>query len=388
MQLGPVIALVSGSTVDNALIDPEGELTKLVAAEKDNPRLIDELFLRILNRSATDAEIQTMLSILEQIPAEHEQLVAELKAYDKALAPKIAAQEKQRQAAIVKTKAAVEAHEMEIAPREAELDKQQKSKAERLAAELKAYEATLPEQLAKWEREKLGDKTVWTTLDPHELSSTFGAKLTKEKDRSIFVTEKHGVGSYNVVARTDLVGITAVRLEALADKRLPKNGPGRAPDGNFVVSEFEIKVAPESDPANATKLVLQNARADFSQQGFDVKTAIDGKVADVDNGWGISPQAGVNHTATFEFKEPIGDGSGSLLTLEFKQTVISTQHTLGRFRISVTTSPCPVDLEGVPPNVANLLLIAPYNRNAKQNRTLAGLFSHGWTKALISGKRR
>jgi hypothetical protein len=119
---------------------------------------------------------------------------------------------------------------------------------------------------------------------------------------------------------------------------------------------------------------LRNARADFSQQGFDVKTAIDGKVADVDNGWGISPQAGVNHTATFEFKEPIGDGSGSLLTLELKQTVVSTQHTLGRFRISVTTSPCPVDLEGVPPNVANLLLIAPYNRNAKQIEHLLGYF--------------
>jgi hypothetical protein len=239
---------------------------------------------------------------------------------------------------------------------------------------LKAYEATLPEQLAKWEREKLGDKTVWTTLDPHELSSTFGAKLTKEKDRSVFVTGKHGVGSYNVVARTDLVGITAVRIEALADKRLPKNGPGRAPDGNFVVSEFEVKVAPESNPAKMTKLVLRNARADFSQQGFDVKTAIDGKVADVDNGWGISPQAGVNHTATFEFKEPIGDGSGTLLALELKQTVVSTQHTLGRFRISVTTSPCPVDLEGVPPNVANLLLIAPYNRNAKQIEHLLGYF--------------
>ena len=32
-------------------------------------------------------------------------------------------------------------------------------------------------------------------------------------------------------------GITAIKLEVLPDERLPSNGPGLAPDGNFVLSE-------------------------------------------------------------------------------------------------------------------------------------------------------
>src|SRR6185437_2671644 len=57
LQLGPVMALVSGPTVGEAIADPGNELAKLVAREKDDKTLIDDLFLRILNRSATAAEI-------------------------------------------------------------------------------------------------------------------------------------------------------------------------------------------------------------------------------------------------------------------------------------------------------------------------------------------
>ena len=59
LQLGPVMALVSGPTLGDAIADPSNELTKLVAAQSDDAKLIDELFLRILNRPATPAEIET-----------------------------------------------------------------------------------------------------------------------------------------------------------------------------------------------------------------------------------------------------------------------------------------------------------------------------------------
>ena len=38
--------------------------------------------------------------------------------------------------------------------------------------------------------------------------------------------------------QTDLTGITAIRLEALADPSLVKGGPGRATNGNFALSDF------------------------------------------------------------------------------------------------------------------------------------------------------
>ena len=40
-------------------------------------------------------------------------------------------------------------------------------------------------------------------------------------------------------------------------------GPGRAPDGNFVLTELEVSAAPKSDAKAAKKLVLEKPLADF-----------------------------------------------------------------------------------------------------------------------------
>ena len=47
LQLGPVMALVSGPTLGDAIADPGNELNRLVATQGDDAKLIDDLFLRI-----------------------------------------------------------------------------------------------------------------------------------------------------------------------------------------------------------------------------------------------------------------------------------------------------------------------------------------------------
>ena len=37
--------------------------------------------------------------------------------------------------------------------------------------------------------------------------------------------------------------ITGIRLEVFADPSLPAKGPGRSPNGNFVLSEFKVRFA-------------------------------------------------------------------------------------------------------------------------------------------------
>src|SRR5205807_1591238 len=44
LQLGPVMALLNGKVVNEAISDPNSEVAKLVAAEKDDAKLINELF--------------------------------------------------------------------------------------------------------------------------------------------------------------------------------------------------------------------------------------------------------------------------------------------------------------------------------------------------------
>src|SRR5258705_13097704 len=57
IRLGSVMALLSGPTISAAINEPTNTLAKLVETEKDDRKLVDDVFLRILNRPATDSEI-------------------------------------------------------------------------------------------------------------------------------------------------------------------------------------------------------------------------------------------------------------------------------------------------------------------------------------------
>lgn len=369
MQLGPVMALVSGPTLNNAVGDPDSELAKLTASAMDDAALVDELFLRILNRPATDQEIEAGTNLINSLPNDHAKLAAELAEYQAALQPEIDKQEAARQAAIDKAKQELAAYQQSIAAREAELDRKQQEQITKAESALREYESTLPQKMAEWEKQ-LQQPTIWSTLDPIELSSTNNAKLTKEDDLSVFVTGANGKTTYKVVGRTDVTNITAIRLELLADDRLPAKGPGRAQNGNFVLTEFSVEAAPEGAPDQKQKVVLQNAQADFSQDNYDVKTAIDGKQDPASNGWASSPQLGVNRTAVFETKEDLGTQGPTTLTFLLDQKYQDNMHSIGKFRISLANSPRPVRLDGLPKNIAEILAVAAEKRNDKQKDEL------------------
>ncbi len=370
LQLGPVMALISGPTVASAIGDGGNELAKLVAEEQDDTKLIDKIFLRILNRPATKAEITEGLDLLQEMPMFHERLAAELADYESNLAATTAEKEKQRQAAIDAAQAELTAYEAEIAPREKKLDDEQNAKIAAAEAALKNYEQQLPTKLAAWEKQ-INETTTWTALDPTELSSTNNAKLEKQDDLSVFASGPEGKSTYKFAAKTDVAGITGIRLEAFADDRLPAKGPGRAQNGNFVLTEFRVEHAAADKPDEKQPVALQNAQADFSQASYDVTTAIDGKKAPTNNGWATAPQFGQTRTAVFETKQDVAAG---LLTFWLDQEFQDGKHTLGRFRISVTTSPRPVRLDGLPKNIADILAVAVDQRNDKQKGDLLNYY--------------
>jgi hypothetical protein len=109
--------------------------------------------------------------------------------------------------------------------------------------------------------------------------------------------------------------------------------------------------------------------ADFSQPNYDVKTAIDGKQPFQSNGWAVSGQTGRSHWATFETKTDLGSEGGTVITVVMNQNYTDGKHTLGKFRISVTTHPRPVGL-GTPGKISQILAIAPADRTPEQKRAL------------------
>jgi hypothetical protein len=148
-------------------------------------------------------------------------------------------------------------------------------------------------------------------------------------------------------------------------------GPGRAPNGNVVVSEFKVAVGPEGKPMEAKPVALARAAADFSQDQYAVAGAIDGKL---ETGWAISPQIGKPHTAVFELKEPLTLEEGQVLTIVMEQRYSDNQHNVGKFRLSTTTAKPPVALEGPPEAVAKLLSIEPEKRTDQQKAELTRYF--------------
>ena len=292
LQLGPIMALVSGPTVADAIADPANDITKLAVTQSDDITLINELFLRILNRLPTAAEIETCKKDMAAVDLDHARMAQDLGRREAEFAAKRPALERQRTAAIATASAALAAYEKEVAPKLAAAERARSETIAKLEADLKTYETTvLPKKIADWEKERAASiVNRWLVLPPKATSATNRSQVTVEADGSVFVSGANTNGVVTVVAETALAGITGVRLEVLTDPRLPSNGPGRATDGNFVLNEIELIAAPTSDPKLAKPVKFATALADFSQESFDVAKAIDGNANDAGNGWAVYPR--------------------------------------------------------------------------------------------------
>ena len=319
-MLGPVLTLVNGPIVADALKDPNNRLAKLVAAEKDDAKVVNEIFLAILCRPPTPAELNEGVKAMRSTEAEHALLMAEYN---------------------------------------------------RRVTAVQEHEKTLPARQAAWET---GYKTLtpWELLEATEVKATKDVKLTKQSDGSYLASGPNPTPeTYTLKFKTTLAGITALRLETLPDPSLGGQGPGRAPNGNFVLNEFKVTVAPADKPNEAKPVALHNAQADFSQESWAVAGAIDGNP---DSGWAIAPQFGKAHTAAFELKEPIAASTGVIITITMEQRFPGKDHNLGRFRISATTAKAPIKLQGPPEALAKIFAVEEGKRTPEQKAELARYF--------------
>jgi hypothetical protein len=368
------MALVSGPTLGDAIADPANELTRLVSTEADDIKLIDELFMRTLNRPATLAEIETCKKDLQGIDDDHRRMAEELSKRELDYALNRPALERQRQVAIATARSALADYEKALAPKLAEEVRKKAEATAKLEADLKTYENTImAKNMADWEKEKAPSiVNRWQVLEPKAMTATTPTAFTKEPDGSILVSGSNKNGVVTISAETELTGITGLRLEVLTDSRLPNNGPGRATDGNFVLNELELTAGPKADPKLAKPVKLANALADFSQASLEVAKVIDGSQDDPSNGWAVSPATGVTHWATFETTEPVGAAGGTVLTFKMHHKFSDTW-TLGRFRLSVTRSAKPVGLS-LPEDFRAILATAAEVRTAAQKNLLAVYF--------------
>ena len=251
------------------------------------------------------------------------------------------------------------------------LDDRQSAKLKSIDDQIASLDKKLREptpQLAtaqeEWEqRQQSITQATWHVLDVDSASSRNGGKLKLQPDGSILGSKLSAQDTFTVTARTHLHGITGIRLEALPDPSLPSNGPGAAPNANFILSGFSLS-------ANGAPVEFSHAAADYSQKGYAVESLI-GKDK---KGWAILPQVGKPHEAVFEPVVSITGGGEEKLTirLEFQS---SRDNVLGHFRLSISTDRDPAAPILVPRPIRNILAIAPDKRSEAQKNQIAGYYA-------------
>ncbi len=209
----------------------------------------------------------------------------------------------------------------------------------------------------------------WTVLAPAAAKSLSGAALAVQPDHSILASGANaGMDHYEITARTDRVAMTALRLEALTDPSLTGGGPGRASNGNFVLTGIDLEAQSVTDPKQTAKVHFVAAEADYSQATYEVAKVIDGVAQ---TGWAVD--GNTKHearTAWFVAEKPFGFPGGTDLHVRLDFESAYAGHSIGRARLAVTADAAASSIGKAPPAIAQILAIPADKRDGKQRETL------------------
>lgn len=243
--------------------------------------------------------------------------------------------------------------------------------------ELQNYEKSSAGKRAEWEGSMIAQLNstkplVWSLLKGALYISPGGATLSPLEDGSILVGGKVPPNdNYSIQFNSDIRTISAIRLEVLPDKSLPKNGPGLAGNGNFVLTGFELKV-------DGVPITIASAIADHSQPGYPIVNSIDGSPK---TGWAINVGSGSEkgaqmnaaHMATY-FPAATGDVAGKTVSIAMKHEM-NNRYLIGRFRLSITDAGVETLRQPVSPELREAILAAAEKRSTEQNRLVQEEFT-------------
>ncbi len=205
---------------------------------------------------------------------------------------------------------------------------------------LAGVEASRGKRQTEWEKAVLAEKTrtqgdgpgaKWESVKPAKFSA-LEAELKLLEDDSLLAGAGAAKEVYTVTLPAPESSVSAVRLRLIPDKSLPKNGPGRAGNGNIVLTRVEFKQGDKTLP-------VAWAQEDHAQPGFAAAFTIDG---DSSTGWAINvgkgsaPGAKMNaeHEAHYVFAGPVSSKDGPI-TVTMRHEV-NANYNIGRFAFDMS----------------------------------------------------
>ena len=190
---------------------------------------------------------------------------------------------------------------------------------------------SLDKAFSTWLDQQKATTATWQVLTPVKATSNLPL-LTIQPDSTVFVSgDITKADTYQLDLGKPPEAVTAIRLEALPDPRLPDRGPGMAyyegPKGDFLLGEFQLTA--DGRPVKIAKASQSYAKNHFGSQA-EASFAIDGNP---ETGWSCAEGQGRAHEAVFQLEQPL-TASSLKLTMMFGRHYACS---LGKFRISLTT---------------------------------------------------
>jgi hypothetical protein len=373
LQLGPIMALISGPTVGDAVSQQGNAIASLTATFPSDRDLISEIYLRVLNRPASDPEITAAEAAFRDIEADHASLSTALAGLEAQLRPAIEAAESAREGRLGVVRADLARYETELAPRLATMEKERAARIDAARTALSDAEKAVAARVVEWEKQQDPSGTPWKVIPATDaLSSQNQNPLKLLPDGSYLATGTDGKQDFTLSFPLPGQSLSGVRLEALPDDSLPAKGPGRNEAGNFVLSEIEASWIPSAPDAKPVPIKFIKAIATFQQGQYEVANAINGRAGPDPDGWGIFPDGiGKPQTAIFSCStdgRPLELGPGQL-RIVLRQQYNDGKHLLGRFRISLSSTPGELNF-GLPAALTEILAVAPEKRSPEQQKAL------------------
>ena len=193
----------------------------------------------------------------------------------------------------------------------------------------------------------------WSVLTIAEAKSSRGTPLTVQADGSVLATGKAPAKeTYTLKATSTLLDIRHLRIEALTHKSLRRQGPGRAGNGNFALSNLKVFARPADQPkAKRTPVKLSSAKATHQQNTGSLSAAAAIDMNPDGTGWAVDRGGiGKDQALVIGFAKPVSHDGGTAFEFELRFSN-NGQHSIGRPRLSLSAdSAPPVEVGGGMPD--------------------------------------
>lgn len=234
--------------------------------------------------------------------------------------------------------------------------------------------APLAEAAAAWAEDRRESVVTWTPLAAASIETNL--PLTELlSDASVLVSgDVTNADRYTLAFDPPNRNVSAIRIEAIPDARLPGSGSGRRTItdddgsglGGFLLTEIKVEIEGDS----GRQVAVSEATATHVLPGLTPEMAIDGRP---DTGWAMYRRQREPQSIVLQLEEPVELAEGERLVVTLCHDSFYPAG-LGRFRISLADSERVAKADGLDAETVRAILTDGQERTATQVESIEQAF--------------